>query len=70
MPWGKFFTIRIALDMDTKAGTIWLDGKRISKSAVAPLSPKSRNFLYFGDGGKSVDGKFELRRLRVTSVAK
>ena len=70
VPWGKFFTIRIALDMDTKAGTIWLDGKRISKSAVAPLSPKSRNFLYFGDGGKSVDGKFELRRLRVTSVAK
>ena len=67
IPYGKFFTVRIALDVDGGAGTLWIDGKRFVCNDLPRMIPY-KNFLGFGDGGQSTGGRFELRKLRVTAT--
>ena len=64
IPWGKYFTVKAALDMATGSRALWVDGKKFDKYKAAPLSG-NKNFLYFGDGGGGIEGKFELRSFRM-----
>ena len=67
IPYGKFFTVRIALDVDGNTGELRIDGKRFVCDDLPRMIPY-KNYLVFGDGGKSTGGRFELRRLRVTAT--
>ena len=67
VPCGRFFTVRIALDVDANSGTLWIDGRKYACTDLPRMMPY-KNYLCFGTGGKSIDGKFELRKLRVTAT--
>lgn len=69
IPYGQFFKVRIALDLENSSGALWINDQKFVKSRLAPMT-KVADYLYFGDGGKSVDGKFELRSLRVGAIGK
>ena len=68
-PLRAVFKVRIALDLENSSGALWINDQKFVKSRLAPMT-KVADYLYFGDGGKSVDGKFELRSLRVGAIGK
>ena len=62
---GKFFTLRMRLDLATQETTLYIDGQPVCK-AKGQIYGKGRLYINMGFGSPSISGTTEIRRLRVS----
>ena len=68
-PWepGKFFTLKLLIESDTKDVVVLLNDAAIGKQQVKPIT-KDPAQLCFGNGSGSIGGVVDIRRLRLGVV--